>query len=151
MLNLNRCSKCPLLPCRLFCVWRASVRSIVTNAYFWDPSVSANSVALVRERTIPTERPSLVGEVNANFWGYKMLNCQHNVSLRPCSRFLDRSRYFIFQVAPKLYSGSWVGTVPNPLLLRKYGSVGNRTRNLWICSQELWTLDHRDGPVSSDK
>jgi hypothetical protein len=24
-------------------------------------------MALVRERTIPTERPSLVGEVNANF------------------------------------------------------------------------------------
>jgi hypothetical protein len=28
-----------------------------------------NSVALVRERTIPTERPPLVGEVNANFCG----------------------------------------------------------------------------------
>jgi hypothetical protein len=26
-----------------------------------------NSVALVRERTIPTERPPLVGEVSANF------------------------------------------------------------------------------------
>jgi hypothetical protein len=28
-----------------------------------------NSVALVRERTIPTERPPLVGEVSANLWG----------------------------------------------------------------------------------
>jgi hypothetical protein len=28
-----------------------------------------NSVALVRERTIPTERPLLVGEVSANFFG----------------------------------------------------------------------------------
>jgi hypothetical protein len=28
-----------------------------------------NSVALVRERTIPTERPPLVGEVSANFSG----------------------------------------------------------------------------------
>jgi hypothetical protein len=28
-----------------------------------------NSVALVRERTIPTERPPLVGEVSANFFG----------------------------------------------------------------------------------
>jgi hypothetical protein len=27
-----------------------------------------NSVALVRERTILTERPLLVGEVSANFW-----------------------------------------------------------------------------------
>jgi hypothetical protein len=30
---------------------------------------SYDSVALVRERTIPTERPSLVGEVSANFCG----------------------------------------------------------------------------------
>jgi hypothetical protein len=29
----------------------------------------ANSVALVRERTIPTERPPPVGEVSANFCG----------------------------------------------------------------------------------
>jgi hypothetical protein len=28
-----------------------------------------NSVALVRERPIPTERPPLIGEVSANFWG----------------------------------------------------------------------------------
>jgi hypothetical protein len=28
-----------------------------------------NSVALVRERTIPTERPPLVGEVSAKFCG----------------------------------------------------------------------------------
>jgi hypothetical protein len=30
-----------------------------------------NSVALVRERTIPTERPSLVGEDSANFDGWR--------------------------------------------------------------------------------
>jgi hypothetical protein len=28
-----------------------------------------NPVALVRERTIPTQRPPLVGEVSANFCG----------------------------------------------------------------------------------
>jgi hypothetical protein len=28
-----------------------------------------NSMALVRERTMPTERPPLVGEVSANFCG----------------------------------------------------------------------------------
>jgi hypothetical protein len=31
-----------------------------------------NSVALVRERTIPTERPPLLGEVSANWWGCLM-------------------------------------------------------------------------------
>ena len=32
-------------------------------------SIKKNSVALVRERTIPTERPPPVGEVSANFCG----------------------------------------------------------------------------------
>jgi hypothetical protein len=42
--------------------------------------------------------------------------------------YLDRSRYFFFQVVPQLYSRGWVGSVPDPLLLRKSGSAGNRTR-----------------------
>jgi hypothetical protein len=42
--------------------------------------------------------------------------------------FLDRSRYFFFQAAPQLYSRGWVDPVWNPLLLRKSGSAGNRTR-----------------------
>jgi hypothetical protein len=42
--------------------------------------------------------------------------------------FLDRSRYFFFQVAPQLCSRDCVVTAPDPLLLRKCGSAGNRTR-----------------------
>ena len=34
---------------------------------------------------------------------------------------------------------------PDPLLLRKSGSAGNRTRDLCICSQKLWSLDQRGG------
>jgi hypothetical protein len=60
--------------------------------------------------------------------------------------FLDRSRYFFIQVAPQLSSRSWVDPVPDPLLLRKYGRAGYRTRDLCICSQKLWPLDHRGGP-----
>jgi hypothetical protein len=48
--------------------------------------------------------------------------------LRPYSRFLDRSRYFFFQVAPQLYSQGRVDPVPDPLLLKKCGRAGNRTR-----------------------
>jgi hypothetical protein len=36
-----------------------------------------------------------------------------------------------------------VDPVPDPLLLRKSGSAGNRTRDLCICSQKLWSLGHR--------
>jgi hypothetical protein len=42
--------------------------------------------------------------------------------------FLDRSRYFFFQVDPQLYSRRWVDPVPDPPLPRKSGSTGNRTR-----------------------
>jgi hypothetical protein len=34
-----------------------------------DSTIKLNSVALVRKRTISTERPPLVGEVRANFCG----------------------------------------------------------------------------------
>jgi hypothetical protein len=44
-----------------------SKRNLLYNCC--DISIKLNSVALVRERTVPTERPPLVGEVNANFCG----------------------------------------------------------------------------------
>jgi hypothetical protein len=42
--------------------------------------------------------------------------------------FLDLSRYYFFHVAPQLYSRDRVDPVSDPLLLRKSGSVGKRTR-----------------------
>jgi hypothetical protein len=63
-----------------------------------------NSLALVRERTIKTERPPLVAEIIASFCGYR---CRVVSTQDPCGRilaFLDRSRYCFFQVAPQLYS-----------------------------------------------
>jgi hypothetical protein len=63
-----------------------------------------NSVALVRERTIPTERPPLVGEVSANFADRGCHVVSVTDSYGRILGFLDRSRYFIFQVAPQLYS-----------------------------------------------
>jgi hypothetical protein len=47
---------------------------------FWG---QINSVAIVRKRTIPTERPPLVGEVSANFCGYRVLRGQRNEFPRP--------------------------------------------------------------------
>jgi hypothetical protein len=63
--------------------------------------------------------------------------------------FIDRSHYFFFQVAPHLSSWGQVDPLPDPLLLRKSGSTGNRTRDLWVCNQKLCPLDHRDGPWGS--
>jgi hypothetical protein len=59
-------------------------------------------MAWVRERNVPTERATLVDEVSANFcWG-----CHVVIVMDPYGRnldFLDRSGYFLFQVAPQLY------------------------------------------------
>jgi hypothetical protein len=95
---------------------------------------------------MPTERPPLVGEVVPNFadrW------CRVVSTTDPHGRilgFLYRRLYYSFEVAPQLYSRDWVDSVPHRLHLRKSGSTGNRTRNLWFCSQGL--LDHRGGPVT---
>jgi hypothetical protein len=51
--------------------------------------------------------------------------------------FLDRSRHYIFQVAPQLSSRGWVDPVRDSLLLRKSGSAWDRTQDLWICSQKF--------------
>jgi hypothetical protein len=42
--------------------------------------------------------------------------------------FLDRRSYLFFRAAPQLWSWGWVNPVPDPVLLRKSGSTGNRTR-----------------------
>jgi hypothetical protein len=42
---------------------------ILTVILLLNPKLKLNSVALVRERTIPTERPPPGGEVSANFCG----------------------------------------------------------------------------------
>jgi hypothetical protein len=62
-------------------------------------------MALVRERTMPTERPPLVGEFSVNFlriegvsWSAQRIPTVVNLD------FLDRSRYFLFQVTPQLFS-----------------------------------------------
>jgi hypothetical protein len=44
------------------------------------------------------------------------------------SRFSRPEPLLFYQVAPQLYSRGWVDPVPDPLLLRKSGSAGNRTR-----------------------
>jgi hypothetical protein len=108
-------------------------------------TLKLNSVAFSPQANY-TERPPLVGEVRANFlriegvaWSAQRIPTAVNLG------FVDRSRYFSIQVAPQLSSRGWVDPVPDPLLLRKSASAGNRTRDLWICSQELWPLAHRGG------
>jgi hypothetical protein len=68
-----------------------------------------NSVPWVRERTVPTERPSFVGEVSAKFADRMCHVVSVTCPYSRIHRFLDRIRNFFFQVAPQLYSRGWVG------------------------------------------
>jgi hypothetical protein len=64
-----------------------------------------NSVALVYERTTPTERPPLLGKILEQTFADRRC-CVVSVT-DPYGNILgllDRSRYFCFQVAPQLYS-----------------------------------------------
>jgi hypothetical protein len=81
-----------------------------------------NSMACVRKWTILSDCRLLAKLVPTSAdRGY------HMVSVTDPYGFLDRSRYFFFQVAPQLYSRGWVDPVLDPLLLRKSGSAGNWT------------------------
>jgi hypothetical protein len=59
--------------------------------------------------------------------------------------FLDRSRYFFFQVALQLYSRGWVDQVPDPVLLRKSGSAGNRTQTTGSEEEKSHVLNTTSG------
>jgi hypothetical protein len=130
---------------RYVCSAACFLSRVVCSCYQHRDRLKLNSVASVRKRTISNERPPLVGEVSVKLlriesvaWSAEQIPTAVNLG------FLDRSRYFFFHVA-QLSSRGWVDPVPDPLLLRKSGRAGSRTRDLWICSQKLWPLDHRGG------
>jgi hypothetical protein len=56
--------------------------------------------------------------------------------------FIDRRRYFFFQVALQLYSRNRVGPVPDPLPLRKSGSAGIEPVPLDLKPETLTTRPH---------
>jgi hypothetical protein len=59
-------------------------------------------VALVRDRTIVTERPPLVGEIGTNLFAERGSHVIRVADPYVCNLgFLDRSRYFFFQVTPQ--------------------------------------------------
>jgi hypothetical protein len=82
----------------------------------WLKTKKLNSMVWVRERTIPTERPPLIGEVIANFVRIGVPRGQRDGSLRPYSRFSRQETLLFYQVAPQLYSRGWVDLFQDPLL-----------------------------------
>jgi hypothetical protein len=117
----TECNKCTgtlhRMPCALFlCVAMATL--IIGTRQFRLITIN-NSVAWVRERIIPTERPPLVGELVPTFTDR---GCHVFSVMDPYGRilaFLDRSRYFFFQVAHHLYFTRMRGTRSRPITFQK--------------------------------
>jgi hypothetical protein len=134
---IPRCQTC-LYPCR-YMSYKYLVLCHATSrrlGNYWKPFLPIflkngvtynNLVALVRERTIPSDR-----RLSAKLVPTFVDRGCHVVSVTdPYGRnldFLGQSRYYFFQVAPQLYSRGWADPVPDPLLLRKSDSAGNGTR-----------------------
>ena len=55
--------------CAIHSLTEDAIAVSLTDVNYYTKLTKLNSVALVRERTIPTERPPPVGEVSANFCG----------------------------------------------------------------------------------
>jgi hypothetical protein len=102
-------------------------------------------VGWVRERTIPTERPPLVGEVSANFCEYRVPHGQRDGFPRPYSGF-SRPEPLIF--LPSSFSVVLTrlsGPSSRPTTSQKIWQGRESNLDLWISSMELWPLDHRGG------
>jgi hypothetical protein len=91
----------------------------------------------------------------ANYTDWSTATCRRNLVPTFVDRWVLRDQrggspspepLLFFQAAPQLSSRGWVDPIPDLLLLRKSGSAVNQTRDLWVTSQELWPLDHRDSP-----
>jgi hypothetical protein len=117
---ISHCRVHPLQSCRYVTFKRDNLKTCLAGYTRLGKGIqyvmnikNLNSVTLVRERTIPTERQPLFGEVKANFlriegvaWSAQQIPTVVNLG------FLDRSRYFFLRVAPQLSSRGRVDPVP---------------------------------------
>jgi hypothetical protein len=74
----------------LDCACAKTQSVMILVQYYLYINKQTNTVALVSERTIPTERPPYIGEVHANLCGYRASRGQRNGSPQPYSQFLDK-------------------------------------------------------------
>jgi hypothetical protein len=105
-----------------------------------------NSVAWIRERTIPTERPPLVGEVSANFCAWRVQRGQLDGFLRPYFRISRPESLFSFASSSPVVLESLSGPRSRPTIYQKTWQCRDSNPDIGICSQELWPLDLEGGP-----
>jgi hypothetical protein len=117
------------------------------NMYHWITDVLLerlirNSVVWARERTIPTERPPLVGEVlriEGATWS----------AWRSYSRLSRLEPLLFLSSSSAVVLTTLSGPRSRPTTSQKIWQRRESNPDLWICSQELWSIDHRGGLLSS--
>jgi hypothetical protein len=98
-------------------VLQASILFQVTDVLLMFTKIKLNSVAWVHERTIPTERPPLVSEVNDNFWWIAYFNITNfiNTFLR---WLLNKSFCLYISYGRAKHSAAGADLEIQPILLR---------------------------------
>jgi hypothetical protein len=77
---------------RILCFWYAMEYYVQSAEVGVELNAGrTNTVPLVRERTIPAERPPLVGEISANFCGLRVSRGQRDGSVGHILGYLDRA------------------------------------------------------------
>jgi hypothetical protein len=117
----------------------ARLRTLKRQCYFLAMKQTTNSVVLVRERTTSAE---------PTFCGWRVLRGQHKRSLQPYSPFSRPEPLLFLPSSSSIVLTRLSGPGSRSLHLRKSGTARNRTRELWICSRELWPPDHRGDHVA---
>jgi hypothetical protein len=102
-------------------------------------------VAWVRERTIPTERPQLAGEVSTKSADRGSHVVSVTDSYGSILGFLDRSHYLFLPSSSLVVLTRLSGPPSRPTTSQKMWLRREWNPDLWICGQEIRPLDHRGG------
>jgi hypothetical protein len=98
---------------------------------------------LVRKLSIPAERHHLSAKFVPNFADRGVSRGEHNWSARPLISIFWHEPLLHHSSSSSVIPTMLIGPVPDPLLLEKCGSAGNRARDLLIYSHKLWPLGLR--------
>ena len=123
----------------------------VRSLYKHTSYLSTHSVVLVRERTIPTERPPPVGEVSANFWEQRCFTWSAQripTAVNLC--FLDRSRYFFNSSSSSIDLTRLSGPRSRPPTTQKiWQRRESKPRPLYLQPETLTTRPQRRSGTSA--
>jgi hypothetical protein len=90
-------------------------------------------------------RPPLVVEVSDNFRGYRVRRGQRDGSLRPYSRLSRPEPLHFLPSSSSIVLRRLGGPRSSPTTSQKIWWRRESNPDLWICSQEFSSLDHRGG------